>query len=175
MNKRCRHGTLPGIVCLDCIGALVRVGWKILEEAERVPQLYRSSSASLSIESVRQLRQALTDENLKTIEPKPLPDGPQEVVEVVTSLCLEYHAGFLVCQSCGRADPLPLSIKEEGGFQIRLPDGYELRRYKLGATEVWAICSTCVKSEPFEAPTCIACGQPLSGHEPTCKTLTAPS
>lgn len=84
---------------------------------------------------------------------------------------LEYHAGFLVCKVCGRADPLPISIMEEGGFQMRLPEGYELRRYKLGATEVWAICAKCLETEPFVAPTCIVCGQPLSGHEPTCKTL----
>ncbi|MGH9463920.1 MAG: hypothetical protein ACRD1X_22180 [Vicinamibacteria bacterium] len=82
------------------------------------------------------------------------------------------HACFVVCSACGRADPMALSIKDEGGFQMHLPDGYELRRYELGASDVWAICPACIAREPFEAPTCIACGKPLSGHAPTCRTLT---
>jgi hypothetical protein len=89
------------------------------------------------------------------------------------SQLLDYHAAFVVCAACGRADPLPLSIPSHGGFQMQIPEGWELRRYTPGQSAVWAICPPCVEREPREAPTCIACGKPMSGHAPSCKTFLA--
>lgn len=85
---------------------------------------------------------------------------------------IEYHAAFLVCASCGRADPLPLHIPSQGGFQMRIPEGWDLRRYHLGTSDVWAICGGCLKEEAIEAPTCIACGKPMSGHLADCRSLS---
>jgi hypothetical protein len=84
---------------------------------------------------------------------------------------IDYHAAFVVCAACGRADPLPLSIPQHGGFQMALPEGWDIRRYQLGASAVWAICPACLEREPLEAPTCIACANPMSGHVADCRSL----
>jgi len=85
---------------------------------------------------------------------------------------LEYHTAFILCASCGSAVPLPILANPSRGFQIKLPEDWDLRRYHLGVSELWAICGSCRKEESALAPTCIACGQSMHGHEPTCRSLT---
>ena len=86
---------------------------------------------------------------------------------------LEYHTAFLVCASCGAAVPLPIVANYVRGFQITMPEDWELRRYHPGiVSELWAICGGCRKKESVEVPTCIACGRSMHGHDQTCRSLT---
>ena len=62
MIESCRHGALPGITCLDCIGELVRAAWAVVEHAERMDRM----GLRAPDDTIVRLREALTDEPMKS-------------------------------------------------------------------------------------------------------------